>query len=127
MDTADPAINTGSADERRPDECWTIATTTDSAELAAGLARGAVEARLAACAQVIGPLTSTYWWRGEIDTAQEWQVIFKTTAARYAQLEQHLRTNHSYETPEIVGTPIVAGASAYLDWVREQTRQPPND
>ena len=61
-----------------------VITTTDSREAADTLGRFAVEARVAACAQVVGPITSTYWWEGKIETAEEWQVIFKTTTQRYA-------------------------------------------
>ncbi|MFD7338695.1 divalent-cation tolerance protein CutA [Streptomyces violascens] len=92
-------------------------TTTDSADKAAALARGAVEARLAACAQIVGPVTSVYHWAGGIETTQEWQVLFKTTAARYPELERHLLAAHDYETPEIIATPVAAGSPAYLSWI----------
>jgi periplasmic divalent cation tolerance protein len=103
-------------------EFWQVLTTTDSAAEADRLGRSAVQARLAACAQRVGPITSTYRWQGAVETAQEWQVLLKTPADRYEALEAHLRTQHSYEVPEIVATPILAGSAAYLDWVREQTR-----
>ena len=57
-----------------------VSTTTDSQDAAAGLARSAVEARVAACGQVIGPINSVYWWEGKIDNATEWLVVFKTVA-----------------------------------------------
>jgi periplasmic divalent cation tolerance protein len=97
-------------------------TTTDSREVADGLARGAVEARVAACAQVVGPITSTYRWDGKVTTAEEWYVVFKTTAERYPALEAHIREHHGYDVPEIVLLPIVAGNPAYLDWVTTETR-----
>lgn len=97
-------------------------TTIDSEEAARALAHSAVSARVAACAQVAGPMTSTYWWAGKIETAQEWYVVFKTTAERYPALEKHIRDHHSYEVPEIVLMPIVAGNPAYLDWVAAETR-----
>ena len=100
-----------------------VVTTTDSREAAATLAHSAVAARAAACAQVVGPITSTYWWTGKIETAEEWQVIFKTTLDRYAALEEHIRAHHSYDVPEILCTPVVAGNPAYLDWLVAQTRQ----
>ena len=87
------------------------------------LSRSAVEARLAACGQVVGPIKSTYWWEGKVETAQEWYVVFKTTTERYPALEAHIREQHSYDVPEIVVTPIVAGNPAYLDWVTTETRQ----
>src|SRR5215469_10282362 len=102
-------------------ECLQVVTTTDSQEEADRLARSAVERRLAACAQVAGPVTSTYWWEEAVQTATEWQCVLKTTAARFDELRAHLEREHSYDTPEIVATPIVAGAAAYLDWIRHET------
>jgi periplasmic divalent cation tolerance protein len=99
----------------------TVLTTTDSEAGARELARGAVEARLAACAQISGPVTSVYRWKGAVETAPEWQVLFKTTPARYAALEDHLRAVHPYETPEILATPVVRGSADYLRWVAEET------
>lgn len=96
-------------------------TTTDTETSASALARSAVEARLAACAQVIGPITSTYRWQGAIETAQEWQVVLKTTAASYPDLEAHLRAEHGYDVPEIVMVPIAAGNPAYLAWITAET------
>lgn len=98
-------------------------TTTDSEEAAQALSRSAVEARLAACGQVVGPIKSTYWWEGKVETAQEWYVVFKTTTERYPALEAHLRERHGYDVPEIIVTPIVAGNPAYLDWVTAETSQ----
>src|SRR5215471_6646941 len=102
-------------------QCLQVVTTTDSREEADRLARSTVEHRLAACAQVVGPLTSTYRWRGAVETASEWQCVLKTTSARFDELRAHLEREHSYETPEIVATEIVAGAAAYLDWIRRET------
>ncbi|MGW1888983.1 divalent-cation tolerance protein CutA [Streptomyces sp. NPDC002004] len=99
----------------------TVLTTTDAADKAEALARGAVEARAAACAQISGPVTSVYRWQGAVETASEWQVLFKTTEARYEQLEVYLRTAHDYVTPEIIATPVVRGSADYLRWLQEET------
>jgi periplasmic divalent cation tolerance protein len=99
----------------------TVLTTTDTPESAAALARSAVEARFAACAQIDGPLTSVYRWQGEIATDREWRVTFKTTAARYADLEAHLRAVHTYDTPEIVALPLSHGSADYLAWLDTET------
>ncbi|MGP3926961.1 divalent-cation tolerance protein CutA [Streptomyces sp. 8N616] len=96
-------------------------TTTDSAEKAETLARGAVHARVAACAQITAPITSVYRWEGAIETGQEWQVLFKTSAERYRELEAYIEGTHAYETPEIIATPIVAGSADYLAWVTAET------
>ncbi len=98
-------------------DCVQVVTTTETREEADRLARSAVERRLAACAHVAGPITSTYWWRDAVETATEWQCVLKTTAARLDELRAHLEAGHSYETPEIVATPIVGGSAAYLEWI----------
>ncbi|NUK05068.1 divalent-cation tolerance protein CutA [Streptomyces lunaelactis] len=102
----------------------TVLTTTDSAEKAEALARGAVEARLAACAQVSAPVTSVYHWQNAIETAEEWQVLFKTKQACYPALEAHLTAAHDYDTPEIIATPVLAGSAAYLEWIDAETVAP---
>lgn len=94
-------------------------TTTDSLEAARALARSAVEARLAACAQVSGPIESVYRWEGRIEQAQEWTVVFKSPASAYPRLEAHLSEHHTYDVPEIVATQISEGHPAYLSWVEE--------
>jgi periplasmic divalent cation tolerance protein len=103
-----------------------VTTTTDSEAEAQSLATVAVESRLAACAQVLSPIRSVYWWEGKVESAQEWMVLLKTTAARVDQLIQRLRSEHSYDTPEIVAVPIVAGHPAYLAWIAEETRERPS-
>ncbi|QNS08919.1 divalent-cation tolerance protein CutA [Streptomyces xanthii] len=99
----------------------TVLTTTDAPDRADTLARGAVEARLAACAQVSAAVTSVYRWEGAVETAREYQILLKTTAARYPELERWLTDHHDYDTPEIVAVPVVRGASGYLGWVRGET------
>lgn len=96
--------------------------TIDDRGAAEDLARGAVRARLAACGQVGGPITSVYWWEGDVEDAQEWTVVFKTTAERSEALVEHLKAAHSYEVPEILIAPITGGNGAYIDWVAEETR-----
>ncbi|ACY98677.1 MULTISPECIES: divalent-cation tolerance protein CutA [Thermomonospora] len=99
-----------------------VTTTTDSRQEAAALAKSAVRERLAACAQLVGPISSTYWWEGEMETAEEWMVVFKTTADNFEELATLITELHSYDTPEIIATPVVAGSSDYLRWVSEQTK-----
>lgn len=98
-----------------------VLTTTDSEEAADALARSAVAARLAACAQRSGPVTSVYRWQNEVHADPEWQVLFKTTAERYPELEAHLKREHGYDVPEIIATPVTEGSAEYLDWVRQET------
>ena len=100
-----------------------VTTTTDARQEAAEIAKVAVGERLAACAQLVGPIASTYWWEGEIESAEEWIVVFKTTAERFDELAELIIDQHSYDTPEIIALPIVAGSSDYLAWVSEQTEE----
>jgi periplasmic divalent cation tolerance protein len=102
-----------------------VTTTTDSRQEAATLAKSAVEERLAACAQLVGPIASTYWWEGEIESAEEWMVLFKTTADSFEDLAALITELHSYDTPEIIATPVVAGSADYLRWVSDQTAGEP--
>jgi periplasmic divalent cation tolerance protein len=104
-----------------------VQTTTDSRAEAMELARLAVEARLAACGQVAGPVASTYWWDDKIERAEEWFVFFKLPADRYAELAAFLASEHSYDEPEIVATPFVAGSAAFLAWITDETRPPGSD
>jgi periplasmic divalent cation tolerance protein len=99
-----------------------VQTTTDSRAEAMELARAAVAARIAACGQVAGPVASTYWWNDEIERAEEWFVFFKLPADRYEQLAAFLAEKHSYDEPEIVATPLVAGSPSFLAWITEETR-----
>ncbi|MFF1644302.1 divalent-cation tolerance protein CutA [Streptomyces sp. NPDC058240] len=99
----------------------TVLTTTDSEEKAHSLAQGAVEARLAACVQISAPVTSVYHWRNAIETTEEWQLLFRTTAERYDELEAHLQEAHDYETPEIIAIPVLRGSARYLAWVSAET------
>jgi periplasmic divalent cation tolerance protein len=99
-----------------------VQTTTDSRAEAMELAHDAVQARLAACAQVAGPVASTFWWEDGIERAEEWLVMLKLPADRYAELAEFLLERHSYDEPEIIATPIVAGSTGYLDWIDEETR-----
>ncbi|MBO0828142.1 MAG: divalent-cation tolerance protein CutA [Streptosporangiales bacterium] len=99
-----------------------VETTVGSADAAASLARPVVEQRLVACAQVVGPIASTYRWEGSVTTDQEWLVVMKTAADRLDDLVAQLRSVHPYDVPEIVATPVVGGNPEYLRWVTEQTR-----
>jgi periplasmic divalent cation tolerance protein len=100
-----------------------VTTTTDSRDEADRLARLAVEGRLAACAQVLSPISSTYWWQGQVETAEEWMVLVKTTRERVQELISRIVAEHSYDTPEVIATPIVSGNPAYLDWIATETRK----
>lgn len=98
-----------------------VLTTTDTEDKAQHLAATAVERRLAACAQIDGPVTSVYRWEGKIETGTEWRVLYKTPAGRYDELAAHLHAEHDYDTPEIIATPLTRGSDAYLAWLDAET------
>ena len=100
-----------------------VASTTDNEAAARALAAGAIEAKLGACAQVVGPITSVFRWEGKVQTEQEWRVEIKTAVDRVAALTDHIKANHSYDVPEIVATPIIGGAAEYLSWLVDETRE----
>lgn len=99
-----------------------VVTTTPSPEDAQRIARTLVEQRLAGCVQVGGPVTSTYWWEGQVEQDREWICLIKTDEGRYPAAEQAILAAHPYDVPEIVATPIVAGNRAYLDWLSAQLK-----
>jgi periplasmic divalent cation tolerance protein len=100
-----------------------VVTTTEHREDAERIARALVEQRLTACVQVTGPITSTYRWHGQIETAAEWQCWAKSRRELYVEIEQAIRRLHPYEVPEILAMPIVAGSADYLAWLERETRQ----
>ena len=96
-----------------------VLTTVERREEAERIARSLVEKRLAACVQIVGPIASTYRWKGEVEAAEEWQCLVKTRRDFYHQVERGIRLLHSYEVPEIIATPIIAGSADYLEWLDE--------
>jgi periplasmic divalent cation tolerance protein len=99
-----------------------VVTTTASHEMAQSIARVLVQRRLAACVQVSGPIDSVYRWQNQIESSQEWVCSAKTRADRFDEVERAIRELHSYDTPEIIAVPIVAGSTDYLAWVDAQVR-----
>ncbi len=102
-----------------------VYTATEHRAAAEELARSVVSERLAAGAQIVGPVISVFWHLGEFGTGEEWQLIFKTSAERYPALEAHLLEHHPWDNPEIVAVPIVAGSRACLDWLRRSVTDEP--
>lgn len=79
-----------------------------------------VEARLAACVNVLPPIRSIYRWKGEIEHSDESLLLIKTTLQSFPALRDRIKELHSYDTPEIIAVPIVDGLADYLGWLREQ-------
>ncbi|EIV91315.1 divalent-cation tolerance protein CutA [Frankia sp. QA3] len=98
-----------------------VSTATETREAAVVLAQSAVRARLAAGAQIVGPVVSVFWHQGEFGSGEEWQLLLKTRADRYPDLQAHLLAHHPWSNPEIIALPILEGSKSYLDWVRQTT------
>lgn len=100
-----------------------VITTIDTFEDANALSDKIVGKRLAACAQVVGPITSTYWWDGKMEREDEWKISFKTSTERYSELEAELSEIHPYDAPEIIAIPIADGSREYLDWIGDEMKK----
>jgi periplasmic divalent cation tolerance protein len=94
-----------------------VLVTAPNKKIARQLAAQALQARLAACANIIPAIESHYWWRGKIERGAELLLIFKTTRRRLPALEKLMLTNHPYDTPEFLVLPLQAGSDRYLDWL----------
>lgn len=98
-----------------------VQTTTANKQEALKIADRLVKDKLAACAQVVGPIASTYRWQGKVETAEEWLVLVKTRTELYAHVETTIRKMNSYENPEIIAVPIERAVPEYLSWLYSET------
>lgn len=97
-----------------------ITTTTGTRHDAEQIASELVSRRLAGCAQVTGPITSTFRWQDKVETAEEWMCTMKTSRAQLGAIQKVFEAIHPYEVPELIATPIVDGGESYLKWLGEQ-------
>ena len=98
-----------------------VITTVPDDEQASRLARELVERQLAACVQA-SAITSTYRWQGAIETGREVRLMIKAKLVDYDAIQACIVELHSYQNPQIIALPIVAGARSYLDWIDAETR-----
>ncbi len=98
-----------------------VLTTLPDQASALTLAERIVNAKLAACVNILGTCKSIYHWQGKIESAEETPVLIKTTEDAYPALEKTIRELHPYELPEILQVPIANGLAAYLQWVAAET------
>lgn len=102
------------------DDLVQVTTTAPDEATAGAIASALLEARLAACVQVDGPITSRYWWDGAIEEATEWRCVAKTTAAAAPDAIAAVLDAHPYDVPEVLVTPVLDGSAAYAEWVRTE-------
>jgi periplasmic divalent cation tolerance protein len=96
-----------------------VLTTAGSQDEARKIARALVERRLAACVNIVAPVESVYRWQGEVENAEEWLLIIKTTAQAFSKVREAICELHSYDLPECVLLSIEDGSKAYLEWIAE--------
>jgi periplasmic divalent cation tolerance protein len=99
-----------------------VLVTAPNRKVARDLARSALQARAAACANLIPNLESHYWWKGRVESAPEVLIVFKTAKKLLPKLEKLVLVKHPYDTPEFVALPLVAGNERYLDWLAASVR-----
>jgi periplasmic divalent cation tolerance protein len=93
-----------------------VLVTAPSSELAEAIATALLNAHLAACVNIL-PIKSLYTWQGKILKETEWQLLIKTDLNLFSSLTEVIRSLHSYEIPEIIALPLVAGSEDYLKWI----------
>ena len=101
---------------------WLCQVNAGSRAEALRIGRAVVEERLAASANVIGGVSSIYWWQGRLEEADEVLLILKTRAELVAALIARVTQLHSYDCPAVVALPIAAGNPDYLRWIASETR-----
>jgi periplasmic divalent cation tolerance protein len=97
-----------------------ITTTLESRADAEKLSTLLLQKRLIACAQISGPISSSYWWQGKIVCTDEYLLTMKSDELRYKELEQVIRESHPYEVPEIIATVITHLSEGYHQWLKEE-------
>jgi periplasmic divalent cation tolerance protein len=94
-----------------------IIMTVDERQTAETISETLIGMRLAACVQILGPMTSTYRWQGNVEKAEEWQCLIKSRADRFHDVECVIKSLHPYDVPEIIAMPIIGGNNSYLQWL----------
>jgi periplasmic divalent cation tolerance protein len=100
-----------------------LLTNAPDRETAVTIARLLVEKRLAACVNMLAGSHSVYRWNGRVEEAEEIPLLIKTTAARYTEVEEAIRTMHPYDLPELIVLSISDGLPSYLDWIIQETNK----
>jgi periplasmic divalent cation tolerance protein len=96
--------------------------STPSVEVASALSTSILESRLAACVSQLPGVRSQYWWKDELEIAEEVVLMIKTTSAQVDKLKSHIQERHPYETPELIFLPVESALDAYAQWVRAEVR-----
>jgi len=98
-----------------------VRTTTANREDAESIAGPLVESRLAACVQIVGPITSIYRWKGDVELEEEFLLLIKTRTSQFPDVRMLIEENHPYDVPEVISVPITGSSASYLNWMEENT------
>jgi len=104
-----------------PNTIFLVLCTCPNENSARQLSESLVQDKLAACVNIVNPISSIFAWQGKIDSEQESLLLIKTTRAAYSRLEQAIKAQHPYDVPEIIAIPVQQGSADYLNWVRDNT------
>ena len=99
-----------------------VLVTAPNLPVARKIAKAALKAKLAACANIVPRIESHYWWKGKLEASAEVLIIFKGTKAKLAALESTVVANHPYETPEVISFALDRGNAKYLKWLTDIVR-----
>ncbi len=99
-------------------EFVSVFTTIDTLKKAESIASACVEKQLVACAQIDGPITSVYRWKGQVEKGSEYRLMFKTSVSLVESLTRLIGELHTYDVPEIISLPIAFGSEGYFSWMR---------
>ncbi len=104
------------------DDVIQIFTTTDDKMVAVKISHSLVGQRLAACVQILGPISSRCRWKGRIVSSSEWLVLAKTKRSHYKRAEAAIKRVHNYTLPEILAVPVIEGDPNYLKWLGSEVK-----
>jgi periplasmic divalent cation tolerance protein len=102
-----------------------VLCTCGSAEEAERISGGLIEAKAAACVNIVPGIASVYRWKGAVERSAEWLLVVKSRRGLFDRLRAEIEKLHSYETPEIIALQVVDGAEAYLAWIDRETAENP--
>jgi len=100
-----------------------VLVTASGKKEAERIARGLIEKKLAACVNIVDKIDSLFFWQGKIDRAQEALLIIKSKKSLFSRIARLVKSLHSYDVPEIIALPVVAGEKNYVSWLDECLRK----
>jgi len=105
------------------DEFIQVITTVDQKEVTEKLALILTKNQLAACVQIVGPITSIYQWKDNLEKSEEWLCLIKSKKNLFEKLEGKIKEAHPYKVPEIIALPIISGSKDYLEWLQNELKK----